>query len=183
MLSQLRPAVTMALALTALLGIGYPLAITGAAQALMPGQANGSPIERDGRVVGSALIGQTFTGAGYLHPRPSAAGNGYDAMASGGSNLGPSSAKLLADARARAADWGSTPAPAEMITASASGLDPHISLEAALAQVQRIAATRGVDAAVVETAIRGAVRGPAFGFVGAPVVNVLAANLALDAGA
>lgn len=183
MLSQLRPAVTMALALTALLGIAYPLAVTGAAQALMPAQANGSLIERDGRIVGSALIGQSFTGAGYLHPRPSAAGEGYDAMASGGSNLGPSSAKLVADARARAAAWGAAPAPAEMITASASGLDPHISLDAALAQAPRIAAARGMDPAAVETAIRGAARGPAFGFVGAPVVNVLAANLALDAGA
>ena len=180
MFEHLRPAIVMTVLFTLVTGLAYPLAITGIANAILPAQAAGSLIEREGRVVGSALIGQSFTGAGYLHPRPSAAGAGYDAMASGGSNLGPSSARLVADARTRAADWGSAPAPAEMITASASGLDPHITLAAALAQADRIAAARGMDRAAVEAAIRAAARGPAFGFVGGSVVNVLAVNLALD---
>lgn len=181
MLSQLRPAVTLALAFTAILGVAYPLAVTGVAQAVMPAQAGGSLIERDGAVVGSALIGQDFTGAGYLHPRPSVTDPAYNAASSGGSNLGPSSAKLVAEVKARAAAFDVQPAPAEMATASASGLDPQITLGAALAQVPRIAAARGADPAAVEAAIRSAARGPAFGFVGRPVVNVLAANLALDA--
>lgn len=180
MFSQLRPALTLLVAFSLLLGIAYPLAMTGISKALFPAQANGSLIVKDGTVIGSALIGQGFTQAGYLHPRPSA--GGYDAANSGGSNLGPSSKALIADVKTRATAFGPTPVPSDIVTASASGLDPHISLGAALAQVPRIAQARGVAPAQVEAAIRAATTGPAFGFVGGPVVNVLRANLALDAG-
>lgn len=181
MLTHLRPAVVMVAAMTAILGIGYPLAMTGIAQAVMPAQANGSLIERGGVVVGSALIGQGFGQPGYLHPRPSATEPPYNAAASGGSNLGPSSAALRDAVRARAAAFDIQPAPSEMATASASGLDPHISRAGALAQVARIAAARGMTEAEVRAAIDGATTGPAFGAVGGPIVNVLRANLALDA--
>ncbi|MFI0397096.1 potassium-transporting ATPase subunit KdpC [Paracoccus jiaweipingae] len=179
MFSQLRPALTLIGAFSAVLGLGYPLAITGIAQAVMPAQANGSLIARDGVTLGSALIGQRFTRPEYLHPRPSAVD--YDAANSGGSNLGPSSAELLAQVRDRAAAFDAPPAPSDMATASASGLDPHISRAAALAQVPRIAAARGLDESAIRAAIDAATTGPAFGFVGDPIVNVLQTNLALDA--
>lgn len=181
MFTQLRPALTLLGAFSLLLGLLYPLAMTGIAQALFPAQANGSLIERDGAIVGSALIGQGFAQPGYLHPRPSA--GGYDAANSGGSNLGPSSKAQIAEIAARAAAFGPGPAPADIVTASASGLDPHISLTAALAQMPRIAAARGMAPEAVEAAIRAATTGSAFGFVGSHVVNVLQANLALDAAA
>lgn len=181
MISQLRPALTMVGAFSLFLGLGYPLAMTGAAQILLPDQANGSLIERDGRTVGSSLIGQEFTSAGYLHGRPSATSPAYNASSSGGSNLGPSSAALHAAVAERTAAFGQAPVPSDAVTASASGLDPHLSLAAALRQVPRIADARGLDPATVELAIRGASTGPAFGFVGQPIVNVLQANLALDA--
>jgi len=181
MLSQLRPALTMVGAFSLLLGLAYPLAMTGAAQVLMPVQANGSLIKQAGRIVGSSLIGQEFTGAGYLHGRPSATSPAYNASASGGSNLGPSSSVLIAAVSERAASFGQGPVPSDAVTASASGLDPHLSQAAALLQVPRIAAARGLDPAAVEQAIRSASIGPAFGFVGQPIVNVLEANLALDA--
>lgn len=181
MILQLRPALVMVGAFTALLGLAYPLAMTGIAQVAMPRQADGSLVTRDGAVVGSALIGQSFTRPEYLHPRPSATDPAYNAGASTGSNLGPSSAALLAQVRERAAAFGAAPVPSEMATASGSGLDPHITLDAALRQVDRIAAARGIPAAAVKDAIRDAATGAAFGFVGEPVVNVLGANLALDA--
>ena len=183
MISQLRPALVMIGAFTALLGLAYPLAMTGLAQVVMPVQAHGSLVSRDGTVVGSSLIGQDFTRPEYLHPRPSATEPAYDAAASTGSNLGPSSAALLAQVRDRAAAFGPMPVPSEMATASASGLDPHITLEAALRQVDRIAAARGLPADRVTAAIRSATTRPAFGIVGAPIVNVLGANLALDGAA
>lgn len=181
MLSQLRPALTMLGAFSLLLGLAYPLAMTAISQALMPFQANGSLIERGGQIIGSRLIGQEFDAPGHLHGRPSATSPAYDAAASGGSNLGPSAAALHAEVARRAAAFGPLPVPSDAATASASGLDPHLSLAAALRQVPRIAAARGLDPATVEGAIRGAVTGPAFGFVGQPIVNVLEANLALDA--
>lgn len=181
MFRHLRPALTLLLAFSLLLGLGYPLAMTGVAQLLFPAQANGSLIARDGRIVGSALIGQEFTAPRYLHGRPSATQPAYDAAASGGSNLGPSSARLKAAVAARATAFGPLPVPSDAVTASASGLDPHLSLPAALAQVQRIARARGQEPLAVAAAIRGAATGPAFGLVGGAVVNVLEANLALDA--
>lgn len=180
MISQLRPALVMLGTFTVLLGLGYPLAMTGIAQVAMPRQADGSLVERDGTVVGSALIGQSFTGPGWLHGRPSATDPAYNAGSSTGSNLGPSSTALLAQVKERAAAFGPGPVPSEMATASGSGLDPHVTLEAALRQVPRIAQERGMDPAAVEGAIRSATTGPAFGFVGEPVVNVLGANLALE---
>ena len=181
MLSQLRPALTLVGAFSLLLGLGYPLAMTGVAQVLMPDQANGSLIEQGGRIVGSSLIGQEFTGAGYLHGRPSATSPAYNASGSGGSNLGPSSAALQAAVAERAAAFGPGPVPSDAVTTSASGLDPHLSLAAALLQVPRIATARGLDPAAVELALRDVSTGPAFGFVGGSIVNVLEANLALDA--
>ena len=179
MFSQLRPALTLLAGFSLLLGLGYPLAMTGIAQVLFPRQAGGSLVERDGTVVGSALIGQAFTRDGYLHPRPSA--GGYGASNSGGTNLGPSSKTLIADVTARAAAFAAQPAPSDAVTASASGLDPHITPATAQAQVARIAQARGIEPAAVEAAIAGATSGPGFGFVGARLVNVLAVNLALDA--
>lgn len=181
MISQIRPALTLLGAFSLILGLGYPLAMTGAAQLLLPAQANGSLIEQGGRIIGSSLIGQEFTGATYLHGRPSATSPAYNASASGGSNLGPSSAALKAAVAERAAAFGPGPVPSDAVTTSASGLDPHLSLAAALMQVPRIADARGLTPAAVEQAIRGASTGPAFGLVGDPIVNVLQANLALDA--
>ena len=170
-----------------LTGLLYPLAMTGLAQLLFPDHANGS-LARDasGRVVGSALIGQPFSRPEYLWPRPSAAGSGYDAAASSGSNLGPTSQKLRdrisADiARLTAANPAALgPVPADLVTASASGLDPHLSPEAALWQAPRIAATRQVAVERVRAVIAEHVEGRTFGLLGEPRVNVLLVNLALD---
>lgn len=185
MLSQLRPAIVSMAFFTALLGLGYPLAVTAAGQALFPAQANGSIITgRAGKPVGSALIGQGFAGAGYLHGRPSAAGKGYDAAASSGSNYGPLNedyaARVKTDADALRGENGK-PIPVDALTTSGSGLDPDISPAFAERQVQRIADARGVTPAKVRTAISGATQGPTLGFLGQPRVNVLKANLALDA--
>lgn len=186
MLSQLRPAIVSTVFFTVLLGLGYPLAITGVAQAAFPGQANGSLIhDAKGQVVGSALIGQAFAKPEYLHPRPSAAGsNGYDASASGGSNYGPLNpdmAKRIKGDAASLAGEGSGPIPADALTSSASGLDPDVSPANAARQASRIAKARGVDAAKVQAIIDAHTDGPAFGFLGQPHVNVLRTNLALDA--
>lgn len=180
--TSLRPAVLLLLALTVLTGLAYPLAITGIAQALMPASANGSLIRNGDRVVGSALIGQTFAGASYFHGRPSAAGDGYDASASSGSNLGPTSGdlKTAIDERISAAraEGVSGPVPADMVTSSGSGLDPDVSPANAFAQVARVAAARGTSAAALRNLVERAVERPV---LGEPHVNVLLLNRQLDA--
>ena len=186
MFGQLRPAVVMIALFTLLLGLAYPLGVTGLAQGLFPAQANGSLIrDVEGRIVGSALIGQPFVQAGYLHPRPSAAGDGYDASASSGSNLGPLNPDLAdrirTDADAIRADTGATVIPADAVTTSASGLDPHISPAYARLQAARVAQARGVDVTAVRQVIDANTEGALLGFIGQPRVNVLLTNRALDA--
>jgi K+-transporting ATPase ATPase C chain len=179
---NLRSAVSMIALMTVLLGLGYPLAMTGAGQALFPAQANGSLLARDGAVVGSALVGQAFTDPRYLLGRPSAVD--YDAANSGGSNLGPTSRELIGVVRERAESVqtldGIAAPPVDRVTASGSGLDPHLWPESALQQAERIARLRGADPAEVRAIIAGHVQGAYLGFIGEPVVNVLLANLALD---
>lgn len=180
MFALLRPAIGLTVAFTLLAGLAYPLALTGIAQLAFPSAANGSLIERDGIAVGSALIGQDFVSPRYFHGRPSATAKPYDASASSGCNLGPSSAALRDAIAARAEALGMRPAPADLVTASASGLDPHISPEAAMAQAARVAAARGVDEASIRQLVATAVEGRELGVFGQPRVNVLELNLALD---
>ena len=184
---QLLPAFRITLVFTVLTGLLYPAVVTGLCQALFRGQANGSLVTADGRTVGSSLIGQSFSKAEYLHPRPSAAGEGgYDGMASGGSNYGPTSGKLIDRVRASAAKFreenpeAGGPLPADLVTASGSGLDPHLSPASAELQAARIARARGVDADAVRGLIAAHVEPRTLGFLGEPRVNVLAVNLALD---
>lgn len=184
--TALRPALMMTLLFALLLGIAYPLALTGIGQVVFPVQANGSLVRDDaGHVVGSALLGQGFAGATYFHGRPSAAGKGYDPLASGGSNFGPASKPLSdrvrADAAALRPSPGS-PVPADLVTTSASGLDPDISPEAASYQVARIAAARKIDPAQVRALVADQTQAPTLGFIGDARVNVLALNRALDRG-
>jgi K+-transporting ATPase ATPase C chain len=186
MLNYIRPAIVMIALFTGVLGVGYPLAVTGVAQAAFSDQANGSLVrDKAGQVVGSALVGQTFAAPGYLHPRPSAAGDGYDAAASSGSNLGPLNPDLIArvktDADALQSEAGAKAIPADAVTASASGLDPHISPAYAELQAARIAKARGVGETQVREVIRQHVEGRTFGVLGQPRVNVLLTNQALDA--
>ena len=181
MLSLLRPAIVLLGLFFVLTGIIYPLAITGIAQVVMPYQANGSLIERDGRVVGSVLIGQRFTSDTYFWGRPSAAGaDGYDAAASSGSNLGPTSKALIERITFEAARYPAGLVAADAVTASASGLDPHISLENARSQIARIAASRGLAVAQVTSLVEEEIEGRELGILGEPRVNVLGLNLALD---
>ena len=186
MLNHIRPALVMVVLFTGLLGVAYPLAVTGVAQAAFPSQANGSLVkDADGKVVGSALVGQAFVQLAYLHPRPSAAGDGYDASASSGTNMGPLNTDLAArvkDDTARLKAENPTGAiPADAVTASASGLDPHVSPQYAAFQISRIAKARGVEEAQVREVIEDHIEGRTFGVLGQPRVNVLLTNRALDA--
>ena len=186
MLSEIRPAIVSTVLFTLLLGLAYPLAITGISKAVFPFQAEGSLVrDANGKVIGSALIGQNFAKPEYLHPRPSAAGNGYDASNSSGSNYGPLSADLLkrvkGDAPALRASTGQQEIPDDAITTSASGLDPDISPAYALLQADRIAKARGLSPDAVTAVIDAHVEQPFLGFIGQPRVNVLKTNLALDA--
>jgi K+-transporting ATPase ATPase C chain len=186
MKEQLRPALVVFTAFTLLTGLIYPLAMTGVLQAVFPHQADGSLIERDGRVIGSELIGQPFSGEGWFRGRPSATGPAYNAAASSGSNLGPLSADLHAAFAERVAELRaahpeqSGPVPVDLVTASGSGLDPHISPAAARYQVARVARERGLDPAAVQRLVEEHTEGRTFGLLGEPRVNVLLLNLALD---
>jgi K+-transporting ATPase ATPase C chain len=180
----LRPAIAVLIGLAAVTGLVYPAAVTAVAQVVFPAQAHGSMITVDGRTVGSTLIGQSFSDPRYFWGRPSAAGDGYDGMASGGSNLGPTSRALIervaADVDRLRGASGTAPVPVDLVTASASGLDPHISPEAAAYQVARVAAARGLDVAEVEAAVARHTEGSLLGFLGEPRVHVLELNLDLD---
>ena len=186
MISHLRPALVSMGLFTALLGVAYPLAVTGVAQAAFPAQANGSLVrDARGTIVGSALIAQAFAKPEYLHPRPSAAGNGYDASASSGSNMGPLNDKLIeresADAKALRAENPGVAIPADAVTTSGSGLDPDVSPANARFQAPRVARARGVPVSAVQAVIDAHTAAPLLGFIGQPTVNVLAVNRALDA--
>ncbi len=187
MLSQLWPALRINIFLTILLGVGYPLAVTGISQLIFPHQANGSLITKNGQVIGSELIGQNFTKPEYFQPRPSAAGNdGYDPTASGGSNYGPTNQKLIDRVKASVEKFHKDnpdyhgPIPADLLTASASGLDPDISPASAQAQSLRVAKARGISADQLNQLVAQYTKSPDLGLIGEPRVNVLKLNLALD---
>jgi len=186
MWSQLSPGLRINLFLTILLGIVYPLAVTGICQVAFPHQANGSLIPKGDQFVGSDLIGQNFTKPEYFQPRPSAAGDGYDGTASGGSNYGPTNQKLVDRVKASVEKFRKEnpdyrgPIPADLVTASASGLDPHLSPDSARAQIARVAKTRGVASDRIEQLVAKFVEQPELGVLGEPRVNVLKLNLALD---
>lgn len=182
--TSLRPAFAMTLLFALLLGVAYPLALTGIGQAVLPASANGSLIrDAKGQVIGSALIGQGFASDRYFHGRPSAAGKGYDALASSGSNLGPASQALTDRVKADVAALKPSPGtnvPADLVTTSASGLDPDVSPEAALYQIERVASARGIAPDRLRALVAAQTDGPLLGLLGEPRVNVLRLNLALD---
>jgi len=184
MKKNLITAVLMTLVTTVLFGVAFPLLITGLAQILFPRQANGQLLTRNGNLVGSQLIGQSFTSPGYFHSRPSSAGTGYDAGNSSGSNLGPTNQSLIArvqgDSDRLQAENPGMVIPVDLLTTSGSGLDPHISPEGAEFQVTRIARERGLSEDVVREAVRQHTEARQFGFLGEPRVNVLELNLTLD---
>ena len=187
MLKQLKPALLMTLVLCVLTGVIYPGVVTGLARVLFPKQTDGSLVTVNGRVVGSALIGQAFTRPEYFHPRPSAAGAGYDASASSGTNKGPTDAKLADTLITQAIDSAVAndgarkgAIPSDMVTSSASGLDPHISPANAYLQVARVARARHADSVAVRALLAGHVEGRQFGFFGESRVNVLLLNIAVD---
>ncbi len=184
MKQNLKIAILMTIVTTVLLGIIYPLIVTGLAQVLFRDKANGQLIVRNGQIVGSRIIGQAFTGPGYLHSRPSAAGNGYDAANSGGSNLGPTNHVLIdrvnGDVARLQAENPGQPVPIDLVTTSASGLDPDVTPAAAEFQVPRLAHERGLSEDQLRQIIRQHTSGRQLGFLGEPRVNVLEVNLALD---
>lgn len=176
-------AIRFTLVTTLLFGLGYPLAVTGLAQIFFPRRADGQLIERNGKIIGSRIIGQEFTGADYFHSRPSAAGSGYNPLDSGGSNLGPTNKVLIdrveADVKKLRAQNPGTPIPIGLATASGSGLDPDISPAAALFQVPRVARARGISERALRALVEKHITGKQFGFLGDARVNVLELNLAL----
>ena len=185
--NQLRPAIAVTLVLMVITGLIYPGLVTGVAQLLFPRQANGSLVTVNGQVIGSELIGQTFAAPQYFHSRPSAAGNGYDDTLSAGRNKGPTDLKLADTLIAQAVDSAvrldgavKGHVPSDLVTASGSGLDPHISPASAELQVARVARVRGLDSAVVRQLVARHTEGRQFGFLGEPRINVLRLNLALD---
>jgi K+-transporting ATPase ATPase C chain len=184
MKQNLVTAVRMTIATTILLGVAYPLVVTAIATVLFPANANGQLIQRDGKPIGSRIIGQAFTGPGYFHSRQSAAGSGYDAANSGGTNLGPTNQKLIDRVRQDAASLGAEnhgkPVPVDLVTISASGLDPHISPASAEFQVPRVARERGMRADEVQELVAKHTADRQLGFLGEPRVNVLELNLDLD---
>jgi K+-transporting ATPase ATPase C chain len=177
-------AIWFTLVTTVIFGVIYPLAVTGMAQLLFRDRANGQLIERNGKLVGSRIIGQAFTGAGYFHPRPSSAGTGYDPMASGGSNLAPTNKNLIervkADVQKLHAENPGASVPVDLVTASGSGLDPDISPEAAQSQIPRVANTRNMTQDDLLALVQKHTKGRDLGFLGEPRVNVLELNLELD---
>ena len=183
-MKDLITSVLMMAILTAALGLGYPFAVWGVSQVVFPHQANGSLIEKDGKIVGSELLGQQFSGAGYFHSRPSAAGSGYDAGVSSGSNLGPTSGKLIdrikTDAETLRTENPNAKIPADLVTTSASGLDPHISPAAAEFQIPRVAKERGISEAALRNIVAQFTEARDFGILGEMRVNVLKLNLELD---
>jgi potassium-transporting ATPase KdpC subunit len=185
MFSIFKISIRFTLLTTLLLGLGYPLMITGIAGALFPHQASGSLILHNGKVIGSSLLAQSFTADRYFHPRPSAAGNGYDATASGGSNFAQSSAKLVAriqgDIDKLAAQNPGKPVPIDLVTTSASGLDPDITPDAAFFQAPRVARARSIDEEQMRNLIAAHIQGRQLGLLGEPRVNVLELNMDLDA--
>jgi len=184
MKKNLITAVLMTIATTILLGIVYPLVVTGIAQLIFPKKANGQLIQKGGKTVGSSIIGQGFSGPGYFHSRPSAAGNGYDAANSGGSNFGPTNQKLIdrvkGDVASAEAENPGTPVPIDLVTTSASGFDPHITTAAAEYQLPRIAKERGTTVDQLRALLAKHTEGRQLGILGEPRVNVLELNLELD---
>jgi len=186
MWQQLLPGLRITVFFTTFCGLVYPLAITGICQLAFPHQANGSLIPMNGNLVGSELLAQGFSKPEYFQPRPSAAGNGYDPTSSGGSNYGPTNKKLIDRVQAAVVQFRKDnpdyhgPIPADLLTASASGLDPHISPDSALAQAPRVAKARGVTPDQINTLVATLTEGPDLGILGEPRVNVLKLNLALD---